>query len=177
MNYKLIGAIVLGLVTTSITGATSTGVPFIFSAGSPARASEVNANFAALQAQIDNLTSGPSFQTVNVTRIDAAVGSQVTIAGQVFTICERIVPNLNSDAQYRVRFPSPLINSSRQCEISSSVAPWDSTISPGPRRAVIDGYIVALVASRFFNIVTLPVNQELSSFTQSISPVIFVEGG
>jgi type VI protein secretion system component Hcp len=75
-KWRWLVALAAVFVPGIVTGALS--LPFTFSAGSPIRASEVNANFEALRAQVDALSGAPVRPAVGTLTI-AGVASQVPI--------------------------------------------------------------------------------------------------
>lgn len=62
--------VALSLVVFSATAVAATTVPFTFTAGTPATASEVNANFQALATAIDTLTTTNAALTTQIAKLD-----------------------------------------------------------------------------------------------------------
>ena len=98
MNKKIIIGTLIGCLFGATVGysASVVNLPHTFTAGTSIKASEVNANFAALSQEISNLKSTTNFsKSTNfsesvLTPITAAVGSTVTVGGKSFEIKQKI---------------------------------------------------------------------------------------
>jgi len=90
-------------------------VPNTFSAGTPARAAEVNQNFEALETGIDDnaqrldtLEMAAQAPTIDVLQQNVLVGDQVDINGQLLTINSLEFVRLDNDTDYVIEYPEPL---------------------------------------------------------------------
>jgi hypothetical protein len=90
-------------------------VPNTFSAGTPARAAEVNQNFDALETGIDDnaqrlntLEMTAQAPTIDVLQQNVLVGDQVDINGQLLTINSLEFVRLDNDTDYVIEYPTPL---------------------------------------------------------------------
>lgn len=96
--------------------ASSTTVPYSFSAGQKAIASQVNSNFSALASAINQLdsrvstveatTSSGTKENISISQNDIPVGSVITVGGIQYTITQFEVPRYDTDEAYLVKYPS-----------------------------------------------------------------------
>ncbi len=97
--------------------ASSVTVPFAFSSGQKAKASDVNSNFTALASAINGIdgrvSSIESKAGVNkppigfsVSQTDMPVGSKVTVNGTEYTIAQFEFPRFDTDDVYIIKFPA-----------------------------------------------------------------------
>ncbi|VAW89547.1 hypothetical protein MNBD_GAMMA18-490 [hydrothermal vent metagenome] len=87
-------------------------MPYTFSSGSPARASEVNANFQSLDRRISELESqlGASClaerpHTLTYTLVEAGVGELVQINGVDYRMIKMAFKGFGTDLSYTVKMP------------------------------------------------------------------------
>ena len=98
MNKKVIVGTLVGCLFGATIGysASAVNLPHTFTAGTPIKASEVNANFSALSQEIANVKSAAlsnkssNFSEMAITPISAAVGSTITIGSKSFVIKQQI---------------------------------------------------------------------------------------
>lgn len=97
--------------------ASSVTVPFVFSSGQKAKASDINSNFTALANAINGIdgrvSSIESKAGVNkspigfsVSQTDMPVGSKVTVNGTEYTIAQFEFPRFDTDDVYIIKFPA-----------------------------------------------------------------------
>lgn len=163
--------------------ASSVSVPFVFSSGQKAKASDINSNFTALASAINGIearvnaveskagTSKPPI-SFPVAQIDMSVGSKVTVSGVEYTIQQKEFPRFDTDEVYLVKFPT---NSDNSFVMSTSVngSYDDNTISPldSPDFTVtngINGFSTFGWESFYYS------NTSSNEFSQSISAYIYV---
>jgi len=111
--YILIGIVIT--VSGSLLAA-STNLPYQFSAGGKAKASEVNANFNTLISAVNGIDGRiTSLEQANgqttpirftVNQNDLQVGSVITIGGFSYTIVQFEIPRFDSDEIYLLKYPS-----------------------------------------------------------------------
>lgn len=98
MNSKIIISTLIGCLLGATVGysASVVSLPHTFTAGTPIKASEVNANFSALAQEIasvkgsTNLNKASSFTEVMIEPINAAVGSTVMVGSKSFVIKQEV---------------------------------------------------------------------------------------
>lgn len=89
-------------------------VPNTFNSGTPARASEVNANFGAVVSSVNNLDGRlkaiesqlPTPQILTFVKNELPVGSVVSIDGIDYVIAQIEVPQISSDNIMLIKFPT-----------------------------------------------------------------------
>lgn len=103
--------------------ASSVSVPYIFTSGQKAKASEINANFSTLEEAINQLTNKISDvendastasdfsgaiikEIISISQIDLPVGSKIAIHGTQYTIVQFEFPRFDTDEPYIIKFPS-----------------------------------------------------------------------
>jgi hypothetical protein len=140
------------MTTTGLTFATGTlTVPHIFTAGSPALASDVNENFQALATAISNATASPFDKTTDdftVVPVSVSNGQAVTIGGTPYTISQTIGISFQQGnaAQYQVEYP--ILCSTTPCHddtsMNTSAINWSSELS---KKTTVGGFPAMLVIS------------------------------
>ena len=115
MNVSRMVIVVLGIVSAS--GALAqTQVPHTFSPGQPARASEVNENFSALEAAVnqnaDDIAAigSPAGSGFNLSLVDVLTGTQVGVGGASGSAWKMITPQGDELVQFGWPSPLPEIN-------------------------------------------------------------------
>ena len=113
-NKKIIIGTLMGCIFGATVGysASVVSLPHTFTAGTPIKASEVNANFAALSQEISNLKSTANFSKSTIfsesvlTPITAAVGSTVTVGGKSFEIKQKVaIEDPITGKKYTLNYP------------------------------------------------------------------------
>ena len=102
------------LAAFSLAHASQVDVPNSFTAGTPARANEINENFAALEAaiddnaaQLDALKQAPPGATpLEVVQQNAAIDDLVDINGELITIAGLEFVRMDNDVDYVVEYPA-----------------------------------------------------------------------
>lgn len=115
MNKKIIVGTLAGCIFGATVGysASVVSLPHTFTAGTPIKASEVNANFSALSQEISNLKNitnfgkSTEFSESVLTPISATVGSTVTVGGKSFEMKQMTaIEDLVTGKKYTLNYPS-----------------------------------------------------------------------
>jgi len=145
------------LVVSSVHSDTTVTVPFQFSSGEVASASQVNANFAALASAITTLQSqlGLAFTptALNVTQTPQPLGTTVTVDGVPYIITRTSIPAFATDTRVWVDVPVPLGSDvSSAISVSSSVQGGFSALqaSKSPLTATINGINIGCSEGFFY---------------------------
>lgn len=114
MNSKIIISTLIGCLLGATVGysASVVSLPHTFKAGTPIKASEVNANFSALSQEIAqiknpvNLSKSSDFSEVVITPTSAVVDSTVIVGSTSFTIKEKVgVQDIITGKKYTLHYP------------------------------------------------------------------------
>lgn len=111
--------------------ASSVSVPFTFSSGQKAKASDINANFSALTNAINDVDgriskieskvgSSKPITSIPITQIDMPIGSKITVNGVEYIILQREFPRFDTDEVYVVKFPADSKDSVQSMMVSGS---------------------------------------------------------
>lgn len=133
--------------------ASSVSVPFTFSSGQKAKASDVNSNFTALANAINGIdgrvSSIESKAGINkspisfsVSQIDMPVGSKVTVNGTEYTIAQFEFPRFDTDDVYIIKFPAVgdfSTGSSVQISVQGAYADQEISALDNPNFTVTNG--------------------------------------
>lgn len=116
MNKKIIIGALLGCIFGATVGysASVVNLPHTFTAGTPIKASEVNANFAALAQEIANvaLHKSSDFAEIAVTPVSAAIGSTITVGAKSYIMKQRVgLEDIVTGKKYRFNYPSDATSS------------------------------------------------------------------
>lgn len=174
MNKKIILAAAISCFCGVTVGysASMLTVPHTFSAGTPIKASEMNANFAALAAEITALkTAVPlpfpkasNYSELVVTPINKNVGETVTVDGKTFTIQQSTnIADPISGSTYTIRYPK---DATLTRELFISLAEC-TAYAPGYGWG--DGYLIARKAQIGSRVGYVTINGELAPVPSGIS--------
>lgn len=109
MNKKVIIGTLMGCLFGATVGysASVINLPHTFTAGTPIKASEVNANFAALAQEIANvaLHKSSDFAEIAVTPVSAAIGSTITVGAKSYVMKQRVgLEDIVTGKKYRFNY-------------------------------------------------------------------------
>ena len=114
-NKKIIIGSVMGCILGATVGysASVVSLPHTFTAGTPIKASEVNANFSALAQEISKIKTATSFNTVtdfseiSLTPVNAAVNSTIVVGTENFTMKQKTdITDPITGKKYTLNYPS-----------------------------------------------------------------------
>ena len=114
MNNKIIIGTLVGCLLGATVGYSASVItlPHTFAAGTPIKASEVNANFSALAQEIAkiknpvSLNKSSDFSEVAIAPIGAIVGSTVILDSTIFTIKQKMgVEDIITGKKYTLNYP------------------------------------------------------------------------
>lgn len=117
MNKKIIIGTLMGCFFGATVGysASVVSLPHTFAAGTPIKASEVNANFSALAQEISSIkgesgiNKSSNFSEATITPISAVVGSNVTIGSKDFVIKQKAgIEDPITGKKYTVNYPESI---------------------------------------------------------------------
>lgn len=120
MNKKIIVGSLVGCIFGATVGysASVVSLPHTFAAGTPIKASEVNANFAALGQEIasvkgmDGLSKSSDFSEKAITPIVSAVGSIITVGSKNYVIKQKAgIEDPITGKKYTLNYPEPTTGS------------------------------------------------------------------
>lgn len=114
MNSKIIISTLIGCLLGATVGysASVVNLPHTFTAGTPIKASEVNANFSALAQEIasvkgtTHLNKSSSFTESTIEPINAAVGSTIMVGSKSFVIKQKVgIQDPITGKKYTLNYP------------------------------------------------------------------------
>ena len=99
-------------VLFATTGSLQAQIPHTFQGGQPARAAEVNQNFAYLESRIRDLDRGGTgtfpdpLPFIDIMQTDSPVGAEITIGEHNYVIMQYEIPRFDTDEIWLLRVPA-----------------------------------------------------------------------